>query len=144
MVRLISVTGDYLPITGAAPLCLAMLAFCAAGCVVSIVLVSIARARLSWAWASASISAWMKAFAGFLFLYAVQIADKQNGDLSYANFALVGIAGVLLVFFELDERAQRNTNPRAPAQLERASPAAISTAQASLGSPEGTPSLRRH
>ena len=111
MVRLFSATGEFdvPPISGAAPLCLTMLVFCALGAVVSAAFLSISRAKLCWTWMSVSVSAWLKAFVGFLFLYAIQIVDKQNGDLGYAHFVLVGLAGISLLVFELEAAAERET-----------------------------------
>jgi hypothetical protein len=102
---------DSLSVVGAVPLCLVMLGFCAIGAALSVALASIVRAKLCWRWVLAGVSAWLKAFVGFLFLYAIQIADKQNGDLGYAHFVLVGLVGIGLFLLELED-VQRNQ--RAP------------------------------
>ena len=98
---------DSLSVVGAVPLSLVMFGFCSLGAAISLMLASILRAKLCWAWVLASVSAWLKAFVGFVFLYAIQIADKQNGDLGYAHFVLVGLVGIGLFLLELEE-VQRN------------------------------------
>jgi hypothetical protein len=63
---------------------------------------------------SICLSAWSKVFAGFLFLYGVQILDRQNGDLSPLDFAVATVAGAMLIIPNLEKAGDspRHRHPR--------------------------------